>query len=346
VSFGSTYWIGAKGIDSEYSGSIAGSNNVVKVGAGRLTLDGAPYTLNTDSTSFTNLIYTGSQLTYLNNTTISNGVLALSAPNTPTNSPVITLASASAVLDASNMGYITNFNDGSGNADSSLITNGLLEIVGATANGTPESLDGFGTITGSLLADSGSTLNPGLPTGELNVSGTAEIAGAVNMNISITNSPVNSELAAATITIDNTATLVVTNVGPGLFNGTTFHMFSHGLAGAGFTSVVLPAKDPTGLTNYVWANNLVANGSITLTSGGLSPVANYSTNITASVSGGVLTVAWPATHLGWELMVQTNSLTTGLGNNWVTNYGTASVTSTNFTINPANGTVFYRLVHP
>jgi hypothetical protein len=123
-------------------------------------------------------------------------------------------------------------------------------------------------------------------------------------------------------------------------------MFSHGLAGAGFTSVVLPAKDPTGLTNYVWANNLVANGSITLTSGGLSPVANYSTNITASVSGGVLTVAWPATHLGWELMVQTNSLTTGLGNNWVTNYGTASVTSTNFTINPANGTVFYRLVHP
>jgi hypothetical protein len=45
-------------------------------------------------------------------------------------------------------------------------------------------------------------------------------------------------------------------------------------------------------------------------------------------------------------MVQTNTLANGLGKNWVTNYGTASVTSTNLPINPNNGTVFYKLVHP
>lgn len=342
-----TYWIGAKNVDSEFSGSIGYSNNIVKTGTGRLTLDGAPYSINTDSATFTNLLYT-QPIVYVSSTTVSNGVLALSAPNNLNYSPSITLAGTGAVLDMSNAGYVTNFLDGSGNSDSALITNSTLEVLAASlgAAGTPQSLYGFGTLTGNLLVDVGGTVTPGLPTGQLNVSGTAEIAGAVNMNLSITNSPVNSEIAAPTIKIDSTATLVVTNVGPGLYTGTTFQLFSRGLTGAGFASVTLPATDPTGLTNYVWANNLTANGSITLTSGGLNPVANYSTNIIATVNGSLLTITWPATHLGWELMAQTNTLTTGLGNNWVTNYGTASVISTNFTIDPANGAVFYRLVHP
>jgi len=79
---------------------------------------------------------------------------------------------------------------------------------------------------------------------------------------------------------------------------------------------------------------------------GASSIAGYPTNITATVSGNTLTVAWPSTHLGWELMVQTNSIQTGIANNWVTNYGTASVTSTNLPIDSKNGAVFYRLVHP
>src|ERR1019366_5619936 len=85
-----TFWIGAKGIDSEYSGTIAGSNNIVKTGAGRLTLDGAAVTiLSTDSATYTNYQY-ASAITYLNTTTISNGVLALSVPNDLSYSPTIT----------------------------------------------------------------------------------------------------------------------------------------------------------------------------------------------------------------------------------------------------------------
>jgi hypothetical protein len=45
-------------------------------------------------------------------------------------------------------------------------------------------------------------------------------------------------------------------------------------------------------------------------------------------------------------MVQTNTLANGLGNNWVTNYGTTGVTSTNLPVNQNNGSVFYKLVHP
>ncbi len=70
------------------------------------------------------------------------------------------------------------------------------------------------------------------------------------------------------------------------------------------------------------------------------------TNITAVLSGSVLTLSWPADHLGWRLQVQTNALQTGLSTNWVTLPGSDLVTSTNIMINRANGPAFYRMVYP
>jgi len=75
-------------------------------------------------------------------------------------------------------------------------------------------------------------------------------------------------------------------------------------------------------------------------------VSTTPTNIITSVSGNVLTLSWPSDHLGWKLQVQTNGLNIGLGTNWVTVPGSENVISTNITINPANGSVFYRLTYP
>ncbi len=69
-------------------------------------------------------------------------------------------------------------------------------------------------------------------------------------------------------------------------------------------------------------------------------------HITAVVSGHVLMLSWPVDHLGWRVQVQTNSLAPGLSTNWVTLPGSDLVTSTNLIINPARGTVFYRMVYP
>jgi len=97
-----------------------------------------------------------------------------------------------------------------------------------------------------------------------------------------------------------------------------------------------------------WTNKLGVDGSIQA----LSPVntiANYSTNISYTLSGGNLTINWPTTHLGWILQVQTNALSVGLTtptNTWHDIPESTGVTSTNFTVNPANPTVFYRLRHP
>jgi hypothetical protein len=64
------------------------------------------------------------------------------------------------------------------------------------------------------------------------------------------------------------------------------------------------------------------------------------------VSGGKLTINWPANYQGWILQQQTNTLNVGLSTNWVDVAGSANVTSTNLPINPANPVIFYRLRYP
>jgi hypothetical protein len=78
----------------------------------------------------------------------------------------------------------------------------------------------------------------------------------------------------------------------------------------------------------------------------VNPIATYPTNITATVNGSNLEITWPATHLGWYIEAQTNSLSAGLSNNWVAIPSTATVLGYTNTFNPANGSVFYRLRKP
>jgi hypothetical protein len=51
---------------------------------------------------------------------------------------------------------------------------------------------------------------------------------------------------------------------------------------------------------------------------------------------------WPSVNTGWELQAQTNSL----GANWVTLSETGATNQVIIPIDPANSTVFYRLVYP
>ena len=75
-------------------------------------------------------------------------------------------------------------------------------------------------------------------------------------------------------------------------------------------------------------------------------VATNPTNLICKVVASQLTLSWPADHLGWRLQAQTNNLTHGLGTNWIDVAGTAVTNQFSLPINPANGSVFYRLVYP
>lgn len=333
-----TYWIGAKGIDSMFSGSISGSNNIVKTGADTLTLNiGSSLTTNIVQDGLfitTNIAFGTNTLTYTGNTTISNGVLQLVAQASLTNSPVITLAAPTAVLDASQIAYLDD-------TGTNLVTNSLFEIVSG------ETLNGKGSIYGYLQADPGSILNPGdiggvltngMDTGVLTVSSNVTLNGTLNLRINNTNSVISDELAAPGYTISG-ATLVITNVGPALAGGNVFHLFSSGINTNGFTSIVLP----TVASPLILSNNLAFNGTLVI----VSTVNSNPTNIVYSVSNNgsanVLSLSWPVDHTGWYLQMQTNSLSTGLSTNWVDVPGSSAINSTNIVVDPTKPTVFYRL---
>jgi hypothetical protein len=74
--------------------------------------------------------------------------------------------------------------------------------------------------------------------------------------------------------------------------------------------------------------------------------ATNPTNIVVQVTGTNLTLNWPADHIGWRLEVQTNDLTQGLGTNWVEVVGAAATNQMTIPLDPANGSVFYRMIYP
>jgi hypothetical protein len=74
--------------------------------------------------------------------------------------------------------------------------------------------------------------------------------------------------------------------------------------------------------------------------------SNRPTNIILQVSGGQLQLSWPQDHLGWRLQIQTNTLSAGLGTNWVTVPNSTNTMAASIAISPTNSSVFLRLVYP
>ena len=77
-----------------------------------------------------------------------------------------------------------------------------------------------------------------------------------------------------------------------------------------------------------------------------TPVSTVPPRLAWQRGGGNPQFTWPSDHIGWVLQAQTNALGSGLGTNW---FNVSASGGTNFMIipmNPANGSVFYRLFYP
>ena len=260
------------------------------------------------------LTLSGTNNSYSGNTTVSAGVLAITGLAWPTNSAVIDVITNS-VLDVSGL------------------AGGLVTL------SSNQTLTGSGTLRGSVVAPANAIVLPGDGVGVLTVTNAITLGGSLLMELN--NSLVtatNDRLVAATINYGGT--LTVTNVGPALAAGQSFLLFS-GARSATFAAVNLPTNGPNSLA-YTWTNKLNLDGSIQV----LTVTGGVNTNpppLLASRNGTALTLSWP-TNAGWTLQMQTNSLTVGLATNWVDFVpGSAGVTATNLTIDPARPTVFYRL---
>jgi len=136
-------------------------------------------------------------------------------------------------------------------------------------------------------------------------------------------------------------------------NATLQFSFNGGAYGAAVTNSL-----SAGGNNLVLPVNTVA---VRVVSQDSSKTNTYTVNVllqpsatvpklTNSVSGSTLTLTWPADHLGYRLLVQTNNLNKGVSgniNDWGTVPGTATITTTNITIIKAGVTnQYYKLVYP
>jgi len=255
--------------------------------------------------------------TYSGTTLVQSGRLILTGNGSIANSKTLTVA-AGANLDVSERN------------DTTLTLN------------PNQTLTGFGSVTGLVTTLSGSTVAPGSAssTGTLTVNGNTTLSGTNLMKVSRTSGATN-DIVLVNGALAVGGTLTVSSLGGSYVNGDTFTLFkaTGGITGT-FTATNLPV-----ISGFAWVTTNLANGVLSL----LATVNTTPTNITTVVSGSTLTLSWPADHIGWRLQAQTNALGAGLNpasGAWFDVPGSTSVNSVNVTVNPANGTVFYRMVYP
>jgi len=300
---------------------VGNSDTNGSLGTGNVTNNGTLTFDRTDIVGESNLI-SGSGSVVQN----GPGTVALSAANsyagdTLVNAGTLALTGLGAVSDSTLIAVSSGTTlDVSGRVDQTLTLN------------SGQTLKGSGSVNGNVNALAGSTINPGDTIGTLLVQSNVTLGGLLVMELNPTNVPANDELVSVAGTITGGGTLTVTNPGPAVQPGDAFQLFNQPVSG--IATVNLPATGP----GYGWANNLANNGT-------LAVVSTASPNLTTQVgAGNVLTLTWPADHVGWQLQVQTNGPGQGLGANWSVVAGSTTTNQMAIPINENNGSVFYRLL--
>jgi len=314
-------------------------------GAGGITIANSPSTV----------VRLVSDNTYIGLTTISSGMLMIGqgSPGQPGSiaSSVVTNRGTlifNRVEDLTYAGVISGSGLVTKQAAGRLVLSGTHTYTGATTvsagtlavNGTigasavtvtGGTLSGSGVIKGPVTVQSAGRFAPGSSIGAMTISNSLTLSGAAVMELSAATGI--SDFVRGLTTVTYGGTLVLSNL-TGTISGTnTFSANSYHGAFAALT----PASPGAGL---VWnTNTLTTDGTLRVVSTSPVTMAN-------SVSGGLLTLSWPADHTGWRLQAQTNSISVGLSNNWFNVPNSIATNQMTFTLDPAGGCVFYRLVYP
>jgi autotransporter-associated beta strand protein len=248
----------------------------------------------------------------------------------PLGSPISVTKDGSGTLTlngANTYGTLTTISNGLLLVNGSINHTGLVTVIGGT-------LGGNGAITAPVSVLPGGTLSPGASIGVLNITGDVTLTGTTILEVNKTANTNDQVLITGAVTYGGT--LFATNLAGTLNVGDKFTNFVATTQSGNFTNIT----GSPGLGKG-WS---FTNGILSV----IATVNTTPTNITTSVSGSTLTLAWPSDHTGWRLQVQTNSLSSGLNpsGTWTDVPGSTSVNSLNQTINSANGAVFYRMVYP
>ncbi len=267
------------------------------------------------------------------NLTIASGTQSLTATNTY--SGRTTVAGTLRLVGGSLINSSATIAMAGGVLDAAARTDGTLTL----ASG--QTLSGSGTILGAVIASPGSTVAPGASIGELQFGGSLALQGAAVMEIQKSGASLAGDRVDVATSLNYGGSLTVSASGDPLAEGDQFKLFNALVyTGAGFDPVNLPAL-PEGLG---WTNRLALDGTIAVIR--TSTVPTEPTPVTWSLSQNALTIAWPASYVGWSLQAQTNTLAVGISTNWTTLSGSDTTNSVTLPIDSGNPAVFYRLVYP
>ena len=126
--------------------------------------------------------------------------------------------------------------------------------------------------------------------------------------------------------------------------GTTFKLFNPAVGGS--YTLNPPAKDPVNGNLLTWTDNLALDGTISVKTLESSVVTDPPPTLTTVVAGGTnYLLSWGGEYEGYTLQSQTNALSVGLRDSWVSIPGTETMTNYTQAINPADPTVFFQLVY-
>jgi hypothetical protein len=183
------------------------------------------------------------------------------------------------------------------------------------------------SLSGTEISDLLTAAQTGLPAIALTApasGGTFNGASGINLAASVTT---NGNHTVEKVQIFTNATLLAETTSP--------YQFSWSSAPSGAYAVTAKLLYDGGSVLTSASANITVTNAVT--------IATNPTNIVATVSGNSLVLSWPGDHTGWTLQAQTNSLSAGLGTNWVDVPGSVLVNAVTNPISPTNASVFYRL---
>jgi fibronectin-binding autotransporter adhesin len=208
------------------------------------------------------------------------------------------------------------------------IDDGILQVDGVlgstTVNVNAGTLAGGGSIDGPVNVNFGATNAPGSDgIGTMTVNGFLSLGGNLVVEV---NKGVGNDQIVVNGGVTFGGDLTVQNVGGALQAGDTFQIFS--TAGFGdFTSII--GSPGAGLSWSFDPNT------------GVLSVVGEGEALNVVQTGNNLEFSW--SDPTFKLQAQTNSLSTGLSGNW-SDYPGGNTSPVNVTIDPAQGTVFFRLI--
>jgi autotransporter-associated beta strand protein len=377
VNLGNSGCTLTNGGNGNNSGSANNFNSVISGGPNATVLGNASglVYLNAANT-FSGTFRSGYSLVLQNALALQNATLDMNAADagsvTLVNNAVIGALTGARNLNLGGFAISIGNNNASTTFSGALTNSGSLTKVGSgtlTLTGT-NTFTGTTAISGGTLALSGnaSLASTNFVVGggtTFNVSGLASpfaLAGRTLTNsagLAVLNGNFNCTNGTLSLLFNGTnAPLVITNGAVTLSAGTIFKVNNTGapLAAGSYPLITAVPTGNPGLVNgalpavVLGGNGATGAASLQINGGGglnllvASAVATNSTNISFTVTGGALTLSWPADHLGW--IAQSNSLNLAGSNYWFDIPGSQSVSNLVIPINASSTNVFYRLRYP